>query len=277
MTDTRAITDHYTRGDLLARVRAALAAEGADPDHPTVAQVAVVDQFHGRGLEGTEELAGMVKAGARDHILDVGSGIGGPARFFAQRFGCRVTGIDLTAEFCAVARELTRLVGLDDRVRFEQGDATAMPFAAAAFDGAFSMYVAMNIADRAGLYREVRRVLKPGAWFVFSELALGPAGSPDYPTPWAETAQASFLATPEATRAALEAQGFKIASLRDTTAAWHDYSARVRAQRELGEKLPQRAVGLIHGERADLLQTNTNRGVIERRLIPIEVLCHKPG
>ncbi|MGH6718451.1 MAG: class I SAM-dependent methyltransferase [Alphaproteobacteria bacterium] len=275
MADTHAIADHYTRGDLLARIKAALAADGADPDHPTIAALTTYDQFHGRGLEGTEELARTVKAATGDHILDVGSGIGGPARFFAQRFGCRITGIDLTPEFCAVARELTRLTGLDDRVRFEQGDATAMPFADAAFDGAYSMYVAMNIADRAGLYREICRVLKPGAWLVVSELAQGPGRPPDYPTPWAATAAASFLATPDATRRGLEAAGFRVLSLRDTTEAWHAFGARARAQVERGEKRPLGAVNLIHGDLAETVMTNTNRGVAEGRLIPIEVVCAK--
>ena len=98
-----------------------------------------------------------------DHILDIGSGIGGPARYFAHRFGCNVTGIDLTAEFCDVADDLTRLLGLEGKVRFEVGDALAMPFATGGFDGAYSMNVSMNIADKGGFYREIHRVLKPGA------------------------------------------------------------------------------------------------------------------
>ena len=97
-----------------------------------------------------------------DDLLDIGSGLGGPARYFAQRFGCRVTGIDLTAEFCEVARELTRLLELEDRVTIEHGNALAMPFADARFDGAYSMNVSMNIKDKDRLYREVARVLKPG-------------------------------------------------------------------------------------------------------------------
>ena len=148
-------------------------------------------------------MADSLEVAATDHLLDVGSGIGGPARYFARRYGCRVTGIDLTAEFCDVARALTRSVGLDGKVDFECGNALAMPFAKGTFDGAYSMNVSMNIADRAGLYREMHRVLKPGGWLMLSELAKGTGGDLDYPTPWAASADASFLSTPENTQRGL--------------------------------------------------------------------------
>ena len=118
------ISAHYSRGDLLGRLRAALLDDGVDPDHPTMETLAPYDHFHGRGLEATEELADLLTVARGDHILDIGSGIGGPARYIAQRFGARITGIDLTAEFCEVARQLTQMLGLEDRVDFKQGDAT---------------------------------------------------------------------------------------------------------------------------------------------------------
>jgi ubiquinone/menaquinone biosynthesis C-methylase UbiE len=197
------IAAHYTRGNLLARLNAALRDDGVDPDHPSIEALAPYDHFHGRGLEATNEVAGLVQVGPSDHILDIGSGLGGPARYFASRFGCRVTGIDLTPEFCDVARHFTRLLGLEDRVGFELGNALAMPFADATFDGAYSMNVSMNIAEKRAFYREIHRVLKPGGWLVLSELAKGEGGEPDYPTPWAATASASFLSTSEETRRGL--------------------------------------------------------------------------
>src|SRR6266705_766189 len=138
------ITGHYSRGQLLERLRATLAAEGADPDHPTLEALAPHDQFHGRGLEATEEVASVLPATPTDRLLDIGSGIGGPARYFAHRFGCRVVGIDLTPEFCDVARHLTQLLDFEDRIKFEVGNALAMPFADGSFDGAYSMNVSMN-------------------------------------------------------------------------------------------------------------------------------------
>jgi len=130
------VVNHYSRGDLLLRLNAALADDGVDPSRPQIDTLAPYDQFHGRGLEATQEIAAMLKVAPTDHLLDVGSGIGGPARYMAHRFGCRVTGIDLTAEYCEVARHLTRLLAMESQVEFELGDALAMPFADATFDGA---------------------------------------------------------------------------------------------------------------------------------------------
>jgi ubiquinone/menaquinone biosynthesis C-methylase UbiE len=269
------IAGHYGGGGLLARLEAALDEDGADPKRPTADQLAPYDQFHGRGIEATEELAALLPVRAGDRLLDVGSGIGGPARYLARRFGCRVSGIDLTAEFCAVARELTRRLGLQGRVEFVLGDALAMPFAAESFDGACSMNVAMNIADKRGFYREIRRVLKPSGWFALSEVARGPGPAPEYPTPWARSAAESFLAAPEATRAALEREGFKVEAFRETLEQALAYARRSRAAAERGEKPPHRAVTLIHGPRARAMIANTARALNEGSLVPIEVLCRK--
>ena len=269
------ITGHYARDDLLTRLKTALADDGADPERPSIETLAPYDQFHGRGLEATEELADLLTVSASDHLLDVGSGIGGPARYLAERFGCRITGIDLTPEFCDLARHLTGLIGLGERLGFEQGNALAMPFADGTFDGAYSMNVSMNIADKAGLYREIRRLLKPGAWLVLSELAAGPGGALDYPTPWARSAESSFLSTAEETRAGLEAAGFAIESWRDTRQAALDFGARSRALVERGEKPPHRAIQLMHGEIAPDAMANVARGLAEERIIPIEIFCRK--
>lgn len=273
MADEQRISGHYSSGKLMQRLRAALAAEGVDPERPTVEQLAPFDHFHGRGLEATQQAANLVSPSAADHILDVGSGIGGPARYFATRFGCRVTGIDLAAEFCEVARVLTSAVGLADRVTFERGNALATPFPDASFDGAYSMNVSMNIADKAGLFREVRRVLKPGAWFILSEIAQGPAGSPTYPTPWARTAETSFLATPEETHAALAAAGFTTVQSRDTVAEASAFTARSRALIARGEKPPFHAVYLIHGDLAREMAANGARDLAAGKTIPMEILC----
>jgi len=276
MTDANTITTHYSRGDLLGRLAAALKDDGADPARPTFETLAPYEHFHGRGLEATKEMADSLEVRASDHILDVGSGIGGPARYFARRFGCRVTGIDLTPEFCDVARHLTRQLELERSVAFEVGDALAMPFADATFDGAYSMNVSMNIADKAALYREIRRVLKPGGWLMLSELAKGPGGEPQYPTPWARTAQASFLATPEDTLRGLQAAGFEIVESRSTLEQTLAFGARSRALVQRGEKPPHRAVQLIHGDIAKQAMANSARGLEEKTLVPIEILVRKP-
>jgi len=271
------ISGHYTKGDLLARLKAALADDGADPEKPTPETLAPYDQFHGRGLEATEEVADGLSIAPGDAILDVGSGIGGPARYMARRFGCRVTGIDLTEEFCEVARRLTALLEFAETVAFEQGNALAMPFEDAAFAGAYSMNVSMNIADKAAFYGEIFRVLRPGGWLVLSEIARGSGSALEYPTPWAETEASSFLATPEETEAGLAASGFTDISVRDVKEQTLDFGARSRAAVERGEKPPHRAVMLVHGETAAAMAGNTTRGYVGGAIVPIEVSCLKPG
>ena len=275
MSDASDISGHYTSGDLLARLEARLREDGLDLAQATPEALAPYDHFHGRGLEATEDMAGLLQAAGTDHILDVGCGLGGPARHLAGRFGCRVSGIDLTAEFCDVARHLTALLGLEDRVSISQGDALAMPFDDAMFDGAYSMNVSMNIADKRALYREIHRVLKPGAWLMLSEVAQGPGGAPDFPTPWARTAASSFLATRDETCASLVACGFAIESLRETTEAALAYGARSRAAVEAGGKPLHRAVSLIHGALAEDAAANSARALRERRTVPIELLCRR--
>jgi ubiquinone/menaquinone biosynthesis C-methylase UbiE len=262
---------------LLQRLADALRADGVDPEHPSLEALAPYDQFHGRGLEATEDAAARMPAHAGDHLLDVGSGLGGPARWLARRFGCRVTGIDLTPEFCAAARELTRRLRLDEQVHFEVGNALALPFADASFDGAYSMNVAMNIADKPALYREVGRVLRPGGWLLLSEIARGSGSEPDFPLPWAATAASSFLATPQQTRATLEAAGFEVELAQSTREQALAYGARSRAAVNRGEKPPHRAVMLVHGGIAAAAMANAARALHEGRVEPIEVLARWRG
>ena len=275
MTTDREIAAHYTRGNLLVRLNAALLEDGVDPAEPTIETLAPYDQFHGRGLEATLEMAALMPAGPGIHVLDIGSGIGGPARYFADRFGCKVTGIDLTSEFCDVAAHLTRLLGMEDQVEFKLGDALAMPFADESFDGAYSMNVSMNIADKSAFYKEIRRVLKPGGWLVLSEIAKGEGAEPDYPTPWAASAQTSFLSAPDETRRGLAEAGFEVLRLQSTLEQARAFGARSRAMVERGEKPPFRAIMLIHGELAKQMMANMSRSLSEARINPIEVLSRK--
>ena len=91
MSAASEISDHYTDGDLLARLEASLREDGADPAQATIEELAPYDHFHGRGLEATEDMANRLQVSGTDRILDIGSGLGGPARYMARRFGCRVS------------------------------------------------------------------------------------------------------------------------------------------------------------------------------------------
>lgn len=269
------IERHYATEGIAARVLAAVRCglkpgETVNPD-----TLAPADHFHGRGVVATREMAALLAPATGDHVLDIGSGVGGPARWIAARFGCRVTGIDLTAAFCDAARQLNAATGLAGKVEIVHGSALALPFADATFDRAYSQNVVMNIADKPVFYAEARRVLKPGGVLVLSNLAQGPAGDAVYPTPWAATAATSFLSTPEATRAEIEAARLRIVSFRDTTA---DGLAGQRAMRQKLEVdgLPRLSAHLIVGPRLREYQINSIRNAEEGRVVSIEVVAERP-
>src|SRR5262245_13092077 len=208
MAGPRAITEHYGRADLGAVILAALDAAGKDIDHLEPDDLAPIDELHSRGREATTDLARLLALKGDETVLDVGCGIGGPSRYLAKTYGCRVTGLDLTPEFCRVAAMLAERTGLAGKVGYRQGDALAMPFADESFDVVWSQSVAMNIADRDRLYNEIRRVLKPDGRYAFSDVVDGGGGPPYFPVPWARDSSISFLLTAQATRANLEAAGF---------------------------------------------------------------------
>ncbi len=215
---------HYTtstRHDaVLAAVRQAL----RPPYRP--ADLAPLDQFHLRGAAATEELAALAGVAAGLEVLDLGSGIGGPARYLAATFGCRVTGIDLSAEYCRIATSLTELVGLGEQVRFQAGDACHLPFPDASFDLVWTQHVVMNIADRPSLYAEMHRVLRPGGKLAMYDVVGGDGTPLQFPVPWARLPGNSFLLDPAATRAVLEECGFHIVQWLDVAGAAKAWLAR---------------------------------------------------
>lgn len=211
------VETHYTRQDLGDVILAALKQAGKDIDHLTPDDLAPVDEFHGGQRQATIRLADLLGFRGGERVLDIGSGIGGPSRFLASRYGCQVEGIDLTVEFCRVAEMLTRLTGLTGKASYRRGDALDLPFGDMSFDVVWSQNASMNIANRDRLYSEMHRVLKPGGRLALQEVVAGPGGEPHYPVPWAREASISFLLTAEATRAKLEASGFRVVTWQDTT------------------------------------------------------------
>ena len=276
MAGPNPVARHYGSGGIAERVIAALR-EAKGPEAPlTPENLAQFDHFHGRGVAATEELAAQLQPQSGERLLDIGSGIGGPARWFAAKFGVHVTGVDLTPEFCAAAEALNAATGLANRVTIIEGSALALPVPDAAFDAADSQNVIMNISDKPLFYREAFRALRRGGRLALSNLCAGPAGEPYFPVPWATTRDTSFLATPEEMRADLLAAGFEIVSFRDTTEAVREVQRRTRERLEKGE-LPRVAADIILGERAREMQINSLRSTEEGRDIAIEALVRKPS
>ncbi|CDX61268.1 Methyltransferase type 11 [Mesorhizobium plurifarium] len=255
------VRDHYRATGLTDRLKTALAVFGPQEQRLKPGQLATLDQFHTRGLAATAELANLAVITAGMSVLDVGSGVGGPARFLAETYGCQVTGLDLSEPFVEAARYLTARTGQDDKVSFETGSALALPFKDGMFDAALLQHVAMNIADRPLLYREIRRVLKPGGKFATFDVVLN-SGDPLYPVPWARTPGESFLLTAEATCEAIEAAGFGTLVRRDDTTVAKAWFAELRAS----GPPPTLNLGVVMGQGFAELATNLGRNLMEGRL-----------
>ena len=220
------VAAHYDRGGLAQAVLDALKAAGKDLDKLTPDDLAPMDEFHGRGRQATVELAELVKVSAQDRVLDVGCGIGGPSRFLAHQYGCRVSGLDLTPAFIETAQMLVGRLKLGHLVDYRQGTALALPFPDASFDLVWSQNVAMNIADRQRYYGEMRRVVKPTGRIGISEVLAGPNGAPYLPAPWARDPDASFVLSEAEVRAAMAKAGLKVVTWVDTTDASQGHSQR---------------------------------------------------
>ena len=221
MSPSPSAAQHYARaGDLTGRILSALTAAGKDLEALGAEDLSPYDQFHSRGSQATAELARLLDPQPGERLLELGCGIGGPARWLAREHGCEVVGVDFTETFCRTARDLSQRVRLDRQTRFACADALQLPFADAQFDLVWSQHVAMNIADKARLYRELTRVLKPGGRFGLYDIMAGPAGDPYFPVPWASSAEWSHLIAPEEVREAILASGLRQRHWRDLTAEW---------------------------------------------------------
>lgn len=269
-----AIQTHYTRTDLGNAILAALEKAGRDTHRLSPEDLAPVDEFHIRGRAATLELARAVGLDSKKRVLDVGSGIGGTSRCLAKEFGCRVTGIDLTDEYCRTAAMLSAKIGLADLVEYRQGDATNLPFDDASFDVVWTEHVAMNIPDKPRLYREMHRVLKPGGTLAIYDILAGPTGPVLFPVPWARTPDTSFLVQPDELRKLLEGAGFNVSDWSDTTDAARAWFVSL-AEKIRKEGLPPLGFHVLLGPDFQAMAQNQRRNLEEGRIVLAQVVAKK--
>jgi SAM-dependent methyltransferase len=274
VTDGKAIADHWGGGDVYALIVAALGRMSKPLAAVTAEDLAPVDHFHACGFPATVELADRLPVKAGQHILDIGCGLGGPARYMAKRFECKVSGLDITPPFVEAANRLTALLRMEDRVTVRHGDGQRLPYGDAAFDGAYTQHVTMSVADRRQFFSEAHRVLKSGAFFALTEHGLGPKGNPHHPLPWSADGSGAHLVTPAETRALLEWAGFEDIVLEYSGAR---YVAGYRSAIEKAEKgaLPPLGIHLLMGDTALQKTRNAARNIEEGRTHPIQLVCRK--
>ena len=202
---------------------------GVDLHDLTQAQLDGIDQFHSGGAEAVDRLLPGLGLRPGMTVLDVGSGLGGPARQIARSTGCDVVGVDITQAYVQAATALTATAGLGDRVHFLATDVAGLE--RTNFDAAYTMHVQMNVADKPEFFSEIGRQLRPGAPLAVFEVCRTGQRDPALPLPWSIDGSDNFLATPADLRAGIERAGF-------TTVEWVDETAWILQWfHELGARL----------------------------------------
>ncbi|HZD57231.1 MAG TPA: methyltransferase domain-containing protein [Anaerolineales bacterium] len=268
------VKQHYAPIDLIAIILDALSSAGKDVDNLKPEDLAPIDEFHIRGREATLELARAAGITSATRVLDVGCGLGGASRCIAHQFSCRVTGIDLTDEYCRVATMLAERCGLSALVDYRQGDALQLPYSNARFDILWSQHAAMNIPDKAKLYGEMFRVLNPGGTLAIYDVLAGPTTPVHFPVPWARTPEISFLATPDELHYFLERTGFRIISWEDTTSAALEWFDKLAARFQKRGP-PPLGFHLFLGADFQIMARNQVRNLAEGRIILAQVVARK--
>ena len=270
----RAVREHYARPQLVEAIRAALAAarSGERPLEPD--DLSALDEFHTGGRGATRELAALAGISGADHVVDVGGGLGGPARRLARTVGCTVTVVDLTPDYCAAAALLGRLTGIAPLVRVIAGDATRLPLCDECADVVWTQHSTMNAADKRALWGECLRVLRPGGRLALYEVMAGQGGPPHLPVPWARDAAASHLQRPEDTRALLRELGARERCWEDVSAA---ALARLAAPRVATRARPLLGLGLLLGDDLAAMLDAQRRNLAEDRVRVIRAVLEKGG
>jgi ubiquinone/menaquinone biosynthesis C-methylase UbiE len=271
------IAEHYTMQDLAEAIFTGLKQAGKDLNNLKQEDLAPVDEFHIRGREATVELAQQLDLNASKHILDVGSGVGGASRYLASAYGCRVTGLDLTEAYCHVARLLADRIGLGQLIAYRQGSALDMPFENASFDIVWTQHTAMNIADKARLYAESWRVLKPGGLLAIYDIVAGEGEPLIFPVPWAREPSISFLVTSDELRKLLGQAGFQVVRWRDTSEEGRSWFREVAEKVQKVGGTPPLGFHILLGPDFKTMAINQVRNLNENRIGLIEAVVQRPS
>jgi ubiquinone/menaquinone biosynthesis C-methylase UbiE len=270
----QAIESHYRRDGIFESILAALQTMGIEPDAVIGKDLAAVDAFHVGGRDATIELSDRLALKPGTRVLDVGCGLGGSARFLAAERHCRVTGVDLTAEYIDVAKRLAQLLNLGEVTDFRQCSALGLPFPDHSFDVVWTEAVQMNIADKQGFYSEIARVLSLEGRFAFHDIFQGEGGELHYPVPWANERSISSLTTPDAVHDILRKLQFNIRVWEDKSQHALKWLASAVARSKAARPVPL-GLHLLMGETTEAKLQNNIRNLAERRFVVVQGIAEK--
>ena len=269
------VSTHYEHGSLIKVIEDGFNREGKAPSDITLDDMSVIDEFHIGGRQASEEFLDQLQLEERSLVLDVGCGLGGPARFVASRFGCLVSGIDLTQEYVDTGNVLSNWVGLDKKVILQQGSAMALPFPDGQFDAAYMMHVGMNIADKKSLFSEVFKVLKPGGIFGIYDVMQVGSGEMEYPAPWAASENTSALASPQDYRTGLKEAGFNILATRERGDFAVEFFENIKRRMTEMTEEPLLGLHVLMGKDAKAKVANVLTSIKEGSIAPVELIAQR--
>jgi ubiquinone/menaquinone biosynthesis C-methylase UbiE len=269
------VSTHYEHGSLIKVIEDGFNREGKAPSDITLDDMSVIDEFHIGGRQASEEFLDQLQLEERSLVLDVGCGLGGPARFVASRFGCLVSGIDLTQEYVDTGNVLSNWVGLDKKVILQQGSAMALPFPDGQFDAAYMMHVGMNIADKKSLFSEVFNVLKPGGIFGIYDVMQVGSGEMEYPAPWAASENTSALASPQDYRTGLKEAGFNILATRERGDFAVEFFENIKRRMTEMTEEPLLGLHVLMGRDAKTKVANVLTSIKEGSIAPVELIAQR--
>lgn len=270
LSDRTAVSNYWGRDGLGEAILDALAASGKNLDRLTIDDLAPLDQFHGGGKGTTVRLARLAELSPGTRVLDVGGGLGGPARTLAVEFGCQVTVVDLTESYVRAAQLLTARLGLGDRVTHQVGNALVLPFEAGTFDVVWTQNSGMNIADKPRLYAGFHRVLRPGGVLALQEPMAGSVQPPIFPVMWAPDISTSFLRSPEEMRLLIEAEGFR-------ARLWNDITAETAGPAPSAASPAHSLQFLVMGEALGAITQAGRRNREEGRIVMVQAVFDRPS
>lgn len=270
-----AVSESYFHGNLLNAIRASVGKLGKTVDSVTVDDLGPVDEFHIGGRSATKSFLDQLNFSKQDHILDVGCGLGGATRFVADNYGSRVTGIDLSQEYTETGEALSNWVKLDKQITLQQGSALSMPFEDETFDGGYMLHVGMNIEDKAVLFTEIYRVLRPGATFGVYDIMRQNGGQLTFPVPWATDKSTNKLATPDQYKQALSDAGFEVSSENNRSEFALEFFKQMHAKTEANGGPAPLGLHTLMKESTPIKLKNMVDNIAAGYIAPVEIIAHK--
>ena len=274
MTNDKSISDHYTHGDLVNSIQKALLSIEKTPESVTLADLAPVDEFHIGGRLATDHLLKQVDFSRTKSILDIGCGLGGASRYIANKYDIHVTGIDLTQDYIQTGNVLSNWLGLERKVELIHGSALSMPFDDEQFDGGYMLHVGMNIEDKASLFTEIKRVLKPNSIFAIYDIMRQNDEDLVYPVPWASGPITSYLSTPEEYIESLERAGFKLKKQCNRSAFALKFFKSLKEKNLQNRAPPSIGLHLLMQQSTTLKIENMIDNIRRACIAPVEIVAH---